>query len=160
MRIIAVLLSVLSIVGCSNPLSIRTQIDIEAPVEQVFSTLLDFENYPDWNPYHKSVVGKPQVGAALEVTIQRPDGQIVEVPAVHIMRLRENTEIAWGGGIKGVFYGEHVFELQKLNGNMTRLKHNEAFEGIFIGFADLPTDVLTQGYEEMNEALKKYLEGK
>lgn len=160
MRIITVLLTAFSLVGCSNHLSIRTQIDIEAPIEQIFSTLLDFESYPDWNPYHKSVVGKPEVGAELEVTVQRPDGQIIEVPAVHIIRLHENTELTWGGGIKGVFYGEHVFELQKLDGNKTRLKHNEDFEGIFIGFADLPADVLTQGYEQMNEALKKYLEVK
>ena len=158
MRIIALLLTALSLVGCSNPLSIRSQIDIEAPVELVFSTLLDFESYPEWNPYHKRVAGKPEIGAKLEVTVQRPDGQIIEVPAVHIIRLRENTEITWGGGIKGVFYGEHVFELQKLDDNKTRLRHNEEFEGIFIGFADLPADVLTQGYEQMNEALKKYLE--
>jgi len=160
MRIITALLAALSLVGCSNPLSIRTQIDIEAPVEQVFSTLLDFESYPDWNPYHKRVVGNREVGAKLEVTVQRPDGKIIEVPAVHIIRLHENREITWGGGIKGVFYGEHVFELQKIDSNNTRLKHNENFEGIFIGFADLPKDVLTQGYEQMNEALKKYLEGK
>jgi len=159
MRIIIMLLTVVSLVGCSSPISIRSQIDIEAPIELVFSTLLDFESYPEWNPYHKRVVGRPELGAGLEVTVQRPDGQIIEVPAVHIIRLRDNAEITWGGGIRGVFYGEHVFELQKLDSNKTRLKHNEDFEGIFIGFADLPADVLTQGYEQMNEALKIYIEG-
>ena len=105
-----------------------------------------------------AILGDPN--AVKEGDRVRSTGQIIEVPAVHIIRLRENTEITWGGGIKGVFYGEHVFELQKLDDNKTRLRHNEEFEGIFIGFADLPADVLTQGYEQMNEALKKYLEGK
>jgi hypothetical protein len=41
----------------------------------------------------------------------------------------------------------------------TRLLHNEDFTGMFVGFADLPPDVLTQGYKGMNKALKKYVEG-
>lgn len=158
MRIFIMFLTVLSLAGCTSHIPIRTQIDINASVERVYSTLLDFKSYPDWNPYHISVAGNLEVGAELDVTVQRPDGQIIDVPAVHIIRMVENTELTWGGGIKGVFYGEHVFKLQKLGENKTLLIHNEDFEGVFIGFADLPSDVLTKGYNLMNEALKRHLE--
>ncbi len=158
MRILMTLLAALPLMGCVNHIPIRTQVEIDAPVERVYSALLDFKSYPDWNPYHIRVAGRPEIGAKLEVTVQRPDGKIIEVPAVHVLRLRENAELTWGGGIKGVFYGEHVFALQKLEGDKPRLIHNEDFKGIFIGFADLPPDVLTKGYEQMNEALKRHLE--
>lgn len=158
MRFLTTLLVIFAVTGCTTHIPVRTQIDIDAPVDRVYSTLTDFENYPDWNPYHIRVFGKPELGAALEIRVERPDGKVIDVPAVHVLRLRENAELTWGGGIKGVFYGEHVFELHALDGNRTRLIHNEDFEGAFIGFADLPGDVLTQGYKLMNEALKRHIE--
>ncbi|XPS86615.1 uncharacterized protein Dvar_46330 [Desulfosarcina variabilis str. Montpellier] len=42
----------------------------------------------------------------------------------------------------------------------TLLKHNEDFSGIAIGFADLPPDVIAEGYHQMNKALKVLLEAK
>ncbi len=44
-------------------------------------------------------------------------------------------------------------------GGQTRLIHNEDFTGLFVGFADLPPDVLKEGYERMNAALKAHMEG-
>ena len=34
---------------------ISTEIEINAPVETVWSILTDFDKYPDWNPFVKSV---------------------------------------------------------------------------------------------------------
>jgi hypothetical protein len=158
-RSLVTILLAVTLVGCTTHIPIRTEIVIDAPIERVFSVLIDFENYPKWNPYHVSVTGRPEVGAELSVTVRRPDGKVIEVPAVHVLRLRKNQELTWGGGIKGIFYGEHVLELKKVGENKTRLIHNEDFEGLFIGFADLPPDVLTKGYTMMNEALKSYVEG-
>ena len=158
MRTAALVVLVFVLSGCVTHIPVRTQIDINAPVERVYDTLIDFANYPNWNPYHVRVDGVPQVGQALEITVRRPDGKVIDVPAVHIIRLKNNDEIVWGGGIKNVFYGEHVFKLQPLTRARTRLIHNEDFNGVFIGFADLPPDVLTQGYRDMNVALKHYIE--
>jgi len=148
----------LALGGCTTHIPVRSQIEIDAPLERVYSTLIEFERYPAWNPYHIRVAGSPEPGAKLKVTVHRPDGKTVEVPAVHVLRLRENAELTWGGGIKGVFYGEHVFELKKLAANRTLLIHNEDFKGLFVGFADLPAEALTTGYERMNRALKNHLE--
>lgn len=158
MRLIMLSILVLTLVGCKTHIPVRSQIDIDAPIERVYQTLITFEDYPDWNPYHIRVRGRPETGAALEIRVQRPDGKIIDVPGVHIMRIRENAELTWGGGIPGVFYGEHVFTLRSIEHGRTRLTHNEDFSGIFIGFADLPQDIITQGYNQMNNALKVYLE--
>jgi len=42
----------------------------------------------------------------------------------------------------------------------TMLKHNEDFSGVAINFADLPPDVIAEGYHAMNMALKKLIEDK
>ncbi|MEM9061140.1 MAG: SRPBCC domain-containing protein [Pseudomonadota bacterium] len=156
-RIIAL---ALCLAGCTTHIPIRTQIDIDVPRGDVFRALTGFESYPDWNPYHVRVVphGPVAIGTGLDVRVSRPDGKVVDVPEVHILRLETDRELTWGGGIRGVFHGEHVFLLEDLGAKRTRLIHNEDFRGLFIGFADLPPDVLTEGYVRMNEALKAYLE--
>ncbi|MCP4372957.1 MAG: hypothetical protein GY797_33350, partial [Deltaproteobacteria bacterium] len=85
--------------GCTN-ISIRTAIEIDAPKEEVYAVLADIESYPEWNPYHRKVEGKFVEGAALTIYVLRPDGKEVEVPP-HMMRIIENEEITWGGGIRG-----------------------------------------------------------
>ena len=157
-KILGILMTAFLITGCTTDIAIRTQIDIDAPPNVVWQTLADFERYPDWNPYHIRVVGELAEGAPLEVRVRRPDGKIVDVPAVHILRLEPERELTWGGGIEGIFHGAHVFLLEQLPGGGTRLIHNEDFEGLFIGFADLPPDVLTEGYNLMNKALKTQVE--
>ena len=77
-----------------------------------------------------------------------------------MMRIVENEEITWGGGVRGIFYGVHSFILEPVAQGKTILKHNEDFSGIAIGFADLPPDVIAEGYHQMNIALKKLVEAK
>ncbi len=146
----------LSITGCSS-ISIRTSVEIDAPSEAVYSVLSDFESYPAWNPYHRKIKGVFQDGSDLIVHVTRPDGKQVEVPP-HMIRIVENKEITWGGGIRGIFYGEHSFLLEQISQDKTLLKHNEDFSGIAVGFADLPPEVIAKGYQLMNLALKERVE--
>ena len=150
-RTAAVVLA-LVLAGACSPIQIRTEIEIDAPPSEVYAILADFPSYPEWNPYHVRVEGEFREGADLEVLVHRPDGEEVHVPP-HILRIVPDREITWGGGIKGIFWGEHVFLLEEVAGG-TRLIHNEDFTGFAIHFADLPPEVLTEGYRLMNEALK------
>ena len=142
--------------GCSS-IAIRTTVEIDAPREKVYAVLADIKSYPEWNPYHRKVEGKFEEGADLTIQVLRPDGKQVEVPP-HMQRIVENEEITWGGGIRGIFYGVHSFQLEAKSGGKTVLTHNEDFSGIAIGFADLPYDVFAEGYHQMNMALKEMME--
>ncbi len=142
--------------GCAS-VQVRTAIDIDAPAPQVWQVLTDFRKYPEWNPYHVSVKGKPVSGAQLALEIHRPDGKTIEIDP-HILELDVNRELTWGGGIRGIFFGRHVMRLEPLSANRVRFIHNEDFDGIAVGFADLPVEVLTAGYENMNRALKARVE--
>ena len=142
--------------SCSN-ISIRTSVVIDAPVEKVYSVLADIKSYPTWNPYHTKIEGKFEEGAKLQIFVKRPDGKEVQVPP-HMMRIKKNEEITWGGGIKGVFFGVHSFRLLQGKNGKTILRHNEDFSGFAIKFADLPPDIIAEGYQQMNLALKKKVE--
>jgi len=144
--------------GCSN-ISIRTLVEIDAPKNEVYAVLADLKSYPKWNPYHRSVVGNFVEGAELKIQVLRPDGKNIEVPP-HMIRIVENEEIIWGGGIRGIFYGIHSFRLQEKELGKTILRHDEDFSGIAVGFADLPPNVIAEGYQQMNIALKEYIENK
>ncbi len=150
------LILVLLTTGCSN-ISIRTVIELDATKEKVYNVLADLESYPKWNPYHRKVEGKFEEGAELTIHVLRPDGKKVEVPP-HMMRIVKNKEITWGGGVRGIFYGVHSFKLESGTQGKTLLRHDEDFSGIAISFADLPPDVIADGYHQMNMALKSLLE--
>lgn len=146
--------------ACTTLKEIDTSIDIDAPPCEVYATLADFERYPLWNPYHVRVVGSGVVGEPLEVRVSRPDGVVVDVPHVRLLEAEPCRSLVWGGGINGIFAGEHRFDLTPREDGNTHLSHTEVFSGLFIGFADLPVPVLTEGYEGMNEALRREVEGK
>ncbi|MEM8986163.1 MAG: SRPBCC domain-containing protein [Pseudomonadota bacterium] len=144
--------------ACTTSKFIDTAIDIEAPPCAVYDVLTDFERYPEWNPYHVAVSGRLEAGASLAVRVSRPDGETVDVPHVRLLELEPCKTLVWGGGVRGVFKGEHRFDLSERAEGATHLSHTELFSGLFIGFADLPASVLQQGYEEMNAALKQHVE--
>ena len=150
-----------SLSGCTNTrepvIQIRTEIVIDAPPSEVFAVLADFEQYPNWNPYHRSVLGEFVEGAPLQIHIVRPDGEEVDVPP-HMRTIAPDREITWGGGVKGVFYGEHRFLLEPHSAGGTHLQHDEDFWGLAVRFSNISEAVLTQGYEGMNQALKSHVE--
>jgi hypothetical protein len=95
------------------------------------------------------------IGEALDVVINKPNGERVEIQP-HVMRLEPLTELTWGGGIKGIFFGEHVFMISAIDESRTRLVHKERFSGAVIPFASL--DSIEEGYDQMNQALKERAE--
>ena len=135
---------------------VYTEIEIEASPETVWAVLADNENYPAWNPYHVQVTGKMSVGEQLIVYIHKPNGEKTSVKP-HLLRLIPNQELTWGGGIHGLFYGEHVFLLEEIENGRSRLIHKEAFTGLAVQF--VPLEAIDEGYALMNEALKQYIEG-
>ena len=51
---------------------LRTEITINTPPETVWKILMDFEKYPEWNPFVISIKGKPKLRERLEVYLQNP----------------------------------------------------------------------------------------
>jgi hypothetical protein len=149
----AVLATLATVAGCAAIPSkhIHTEIDIAAPPEKVWTILADNTRYPEWNPYHVRVEGTLAVGSRLDVELHKPNGERVHIEP-HVIRLTPDEELTWGGGIKGIFFGEHVFLLEPGERAGTRLVQKETFSGIAVPF--VPLDAIEEGYNLMNRALK------
>jgi len=135
---------------------IRTEIEIDAPVERVWDVLADFPSHAAWNPFVRSIQGRPAQGEKLVVHIQPPGGKgMTFKPTVLVAEPRK--ELRWLGRLlfPGLFDGEHYFLLDPLPSGGTRLVHGEKFSGLLVAMARSSLDDGTRrGFMAMNDALK------
>lgn len=157
--IIGIILLLVLIIRFAGPLfpakHTYTEIEINSSPAEVWRVIADNQNYPSWNPYHVKVEGDFSIGQPLVVHVNKPNGENVIVKP-HLIRLTPNKELTWGGGIRGVFYGEHVFLLEETERGTTHLIHKESFTGFAVQF--VPLEGINEGYAGMNQALKDWIE--
>jgi len=138
---------------------IKTEIIIDKDVSTVWKVLTDFENYPNWNPFVRSVQGGKSVGEQLKVACKQPNGKMIKFKPT-ILNFDQDKEFRWKGklGIKGIFDGQHYFRLEKLSDNQTNFIHGEDMSGILISVLGSKLDKMNISFEAMNQALKKECE--
>ena len=140
---------------------LRTGIEINAPAESVWAALLDFSNYPKWNPFVREISGTPTVGSALSVHI-KPEGGMGAKLTPMVVKVDENKIFAWKGkfGISGIFDGRHEFIIEKISADRVRFIQREEFTGILVPilWPMLRTNT-RRGFEDMNQALRSLVEG-
>ncbi|HLJ51460.1 MAG TPA: SRPBCC domain-containing protein, partial [Bryobacteraceae bacterium] len=134
---------------------VRTDIEIEATPERVWSILLDFPSHPDWNPFVRSIKGVAKVGDRLTVFIQPQGGKGMTFhPA--ILTVIPNAELRWRGRffLPGIFDGEHYFQINQIAPRHVRFVQGEKFSGVLVPFAKSRLDGGTKaGFIAMNQAL-------
>lgn len=139
---------------------IRTEINIKASAEKIWSIIMDFDQYPEWNPFILSIIGKAKVRERLKVTVQSAGSKpMVFKPQVTLFHRYE--QFGWLGSlfIRGIFDGHHIFELKKISENETLFIHREEFSGILVTFLKKQLDNDTRaGFVAMNEKLKTQAE--
>ncbi len=140
---------------------LRTEVVINAPPSQVWTVLTDFPSHSDWNPFIRRISGELRRGAKLSVELGPPDGETMEF-APNLLAVRPDEELRWLGRLifPGVFDGEHIFELEPLDGGeRTRLVHRENLRGVLVPLMWNMLDTDTRrGFEAMNAALKARVE--
>jgi hypothetical protein len=139
---------------------LKTAIEINATPVKVWQVLLEFEKYPNWNPFIKSIRGNPIVGEKIEATLH-PPGQRMMIFKPIILRVEDNRELRWLGHLlfPGIFDGEHVFIIESLENSKVIFRQEEKFSGILIPIFWKPLYQHTRiGFIEMNQALKKRVE--
>ena len=137
-------------------MEIRTEVEIEAPLDTVWRALIDFAEYPAWNPFIKEITGEPSEGSRLSVTMQPPGGKTMTFKPV-VTRVVENSEFRWQGRLllPGIFDGEHIFELEETTERKTNFVHREKFGGVLVPLLRKSLQSSTkQGFVDFNEALK------
>jgi hypothetical protein len=141
------------------PHEIITTISIAASAARVWSVLLDFARYPEWNPFIRSIEGTPSEGA-LKVRIQSASGKAMTFTPVVLLNTA-GRELRWKGKLvlRGLFDGEHYFRLAPGGAGSTAFTHGERFTGLLVPLLRSALDRDTRpGFEAMNRALKQRVE--
>jgi hypothetical protein len=139
---------------------IKTEILINATPEKVWAILTNFDNYPNWNPFVKSIKGEVKVGKKITVRIEPPNAKGMTFKP-RVLVFIANKELRWLGHLlfAGLFDGEHKFELIDNGNGTTTFIQSEKFKGILVPFFKKQLDNNTKrGFEEMNMKLKELAE--
>ena len=135
---------------------LETAIEIDAPAALVWSVLLDFDAYFEWNPFVLGVQGLTIPGERLRVSIRPPGSRSVSFRP-RVLTVTGGRELRWLGRfvVPGLFDGEHYFRLEPIGTTRVRFVHGEDFSGLLVGlFKDSLLSSARDGFEEMNRALK------
>jgi hypothetical protein len=141
-------------------MEISTNIVINASSEKVWNVLADFNSYPKWNPFIRSIIGKAGLGNSLTVYIEPPGAKgMVFKPRITV--LVQNKELRWLGHLlfRGLFDGEHIFSLNDNGDETVTFTQSEKFTGVLVPFFKKTLKVNTlNGFKEMNQKLKNHVE--
>ena len=135
--------------------------EIDAPPEVVWDVLLEFDSYPEWNPFVRAIEGEPTEGEQLRVRIEPPDSRGMTVKP-EVVAVEEHRRLVWLGRlvVPFVFDGYHEFHLEPINnGERTRLLHRETVRGALVPLL-FDAEALEDGFEAMNAAVKERAEAR
>jgi hypothetical protein len=134
---------------------ITTEIAIAAPPGRVWEVLMDFDTYPEWNPFITVIAGDPAPDGRLDVSISPPGGKSMRFrPTVAAHEPERFFQWLGSLGMRGVFDGRHSFRLSPTE-HGTRFEHREDFTGLLsFMMSGSRRDQTEAGFEAMNRALK------
>ncbi len=140
--------------------------EIDAPPEVVWDVLLEFESYPEWNPFVRAIEGEPTEGERLRVQIDPPNSRGMTFKP-EVIAVEENRRLVWLGRlvVPFAFDGYHEFHLEPINdgesseARRTRLLHRETFRGALVPLL-FDQESLEAGFAAMNAAVKKRAEAR
>lgn len=109
---------------------IQTSIDIDAPAERVWATLVDFASYEGWNPFVIRVRGAPIVGEPVRLTVKLGGRKMGRTHIVS--RVEPYTTLAWTIETRAPWWihGERIQRVEPLGPNRCRYTNDEQVHGV------------------------------
>lgn len=135
---------------------------IDTAAGEVWGVLQDLDSYSAWNPFVRSASGLVKEGERIRVRIEPPGGVGMTFRPM-LTRVVPGRELRWHGHlfVRGLFDGEHIFEIEPLGENRCRFVQRERFRGVLVPLLwNNVSKTTRRGFEAMNCALKERVEGK
>ncbi len=137
---------------------IDTSIDIDAPPEEVWSAIVDFNSWESWNDFIPIVEGNLKVGERICIKVV-PPGLKPMIFNPEVFDIRPIETIVWGGSfLKIIYRGDHTFLFESIPDGKTRFRQIERFMGPMVLFMGGMIKKTEAGYHQMNLALKEQVE--
>lgn len=139
--------------------TISATVEIKAPPDEVWATLVDLPAYSEWNPYVVEAEGVAAVGSRLSL-LMKVGGKTFNVRPT-VAELKEGRVLRWAGRfvVRGVFDAVHVHHLEPLQSG-TRFVQSERFSGVLLPFLRKTVAETEVAFMEMNDALKRRVEAR
>ena len=150
---------------------IEAAVDIDAAAERVWHVLTDARRYGEWNRFVPMLQGELRAGGTVNVRVC-PRGAPDLLFKATVIRVDPPHEFRWVGRLADahvlgwpllprLFEGEHVFRLQRLGDDRVRMIQHETQTGLLLPLLGRWIDGWSApGFDEMNRALKRRVEGK
>ena len=135
---------------------IRTEIEINAPITEVWDILMAFDTWPDWNPTVNHASGSATLGSKVSITMAGPEGKNGQKYSADITTFEAPRSFRWRAIMMAGFLmtNDRTFELIA-SGETTKLVNAEHFSGLFVSlFWSKLESFVPDSLKSMNEALK------
>lgn len=137
-----------------------TEIEINADAQKVWDILTDTAKFPEWNPFIREILGELREGEQIMAVIQPVNGKAMTFHP-KVLEVVPRQKVRWLGAFlfKGLFDGEHIWELEELGEGKTKMVQAENFTGILVPLFKKELENKTKpGFVAMNEKLKELAE--
>ena len=139
---------------------IEGSVEIDAPIERVWEVLTDFKAYSKWNPFITQMSGELKEGSIFDVVVKIPGRKDSHFKS-KLVKIADKQELIFNGTIKkGMLTDDHLFKLESLGENKTKMFQSIAFKGFMSYFAGSTIKDGKKGLDMMNSALKVRCEAK
>jgi hypothetical protein len=143
------------------PASIGAASLIDAPIERVWSVLVDIDRYPEWSPFVVKIDGPLSVGTMLTLHVAMTPNRSVLRQRERVSKRDELHELSWGTvmGHPLLLRAERYQRLTKISENQTRYETSDDFEGALVPLVfALYRAKIQAGFDATAIALKKRAE--
>ena len=146
----------------TDAMDIYTEIEIAAPIADVWRTLTDFSAYSAWNPVMPNISGTARSGERIRIWLA---AGALRVPLdAEVISVEPERELCWIGPpisqLRPLVSGRHYFRLHDNGDGTVHLAHGEVFAGWLIPRGwNLGRGTLERAYNTFNQALKRHVEG-
>lgn len=140
---------------------IESEVTIDAPIEHVWSILIDTTAYPEWNPFviRVETSGDPrEIGTRMRFVVRWSTGGLARsVEDVEACEPPANGRALWRYGFRGALAslglvrGSRTQTLESVGGR-TVYRSVEPFSGALVRFVPLPA--VRDGFERQARALR------
>ena len=136
---------------------VKSETEIDAPAEAVWSVLTDLPGFAAWNPFIRKARGTTALGGDVHVRVRPSLGVPLRFHA-KVTSHEPNKLLRWKGHVLASWLasGDHTFEVEQLPGGRSRFVQHETFGGLLPKLAaHLLAREAQRGFDAMNQALRE-----
>ena len=141
-----------------NKIKIRSSIVINAHSDQVWEVIKDHKNWNQWTAIAHSGTGNIAPDSTITVSFNTADG-VVSFER-QVITYEDGKVFGWSGDAFRGLKDYHHFVVETLEDGQTRFTQTDGFWGAEFDGLEILEEETKQGYDMMNDHLKKYIESK